>query len=166
MKVEPPKELPFVVVEGAENDSVVPLTTTAVPDGASETVTPLTVMADPPGTSVWLPTRYSSSALPVTVVEPTVNTGAVPGARVSVVPPTTITEPEGASEMGVLFMVIAGPPGRSVCDPITSAEADAGVAVMVCEPIVKTGAAPWLAGGDSEEVCPLTTRADAEGARE
>lgn len=88
-------------------------------EGARLTSTPLTVAAAPPGMSVSDPTTYPCcvTVLPVSVCEPIVSTGALPGGRLWVWPPTTRAEAEGAREMGVEFMVMAEPPGVRVWEP-------------------------------------------------
>ena len=155
------------VLDGAENRSVVPPTTTAVALASSDTLTPETVIGDAPGTRVWPPTMNSDCADPVIVDDPNVTTGAVPES-VSVESPTTMVDPETGSETGVLLIVIAGPPGVRVWEPNTNADAEAGDAVTSCDPILNTGAA-WLSDVEEdsrEEVCPFTTIAEADGASE
>ena len=50
-------------------------------------------------------------------------------------------EPEGARDIGVLSMMIGGPPGTSVCVPMIYADAEVGMAVTGWEFMLKIRAA-------------------------
>ena len=110
-------------------------------------------------------------ALKLSVVAPT----RVP---LIVLPPTTTPPPPASNETCTPLTVTAGAPGTSVWPPTTysdpdpAPEAESKLAVKGCVPIVMTCADGNNEGTDeglnegNEEVTPLTTIAEADGARE
>ena len=91
--------------------------TAAEASGARLMGVPDTVIAGAPGTRVWLPIMYAPAALGVMVWEPIVRKGereAGEGRRDIVWLPITACVASGARLMGVLDIVMAGPPGMRV----------------------------------------------------
>src|SRR5262245_59124356 len=84
--------------------------------------------------------------------------------REDVFVPTTMAVADGASDIGFPPIVIGGPPGCSVCPPITTE--DAGPTTTGSPPIVPTvcDGEPGLATMGREDVWPSTTIAVAAGA--
>ena len=91
-------------------------------------------------------------------------TGVWPGDRGVVLPSTTIALAKGARETATPWIVAAGAPATTFWPSI----ANPGTALRVvgCELMVTIGPAPAFAGFGIGEVMPLTTTAEADGARE
>ena len=105
------------------------------------------------------------AALKLSVVAPT----RVP---LIVLPPTTTPPPPDSNETGTPLIVTAGAPGTNVWLPTTYSDPESKLAVKGCVPIVRIWDDGKNEGKDegvvdgNEEVTPLTTIAEANGARE
>ena len=75
---------------------------------------PESVIAAPPGARVCPSTTYCDSLLAVTVLDPTVNAGALVELRTIVLPAITTALAEGARDTSVPCTLIGGAPGVSV----------------------------------------------------
>ena len=92
------------------------------------------------------------AAPPLPLVKPPMMTPPKPtvDSKPSVCDPTTSSVALGASEMGVPLTVIRGPPGTSVCVPMTKPEA--GFPVIVEPATVKMSGSRELGRGDESVV--------------
>ena len=108
-----------------------------IPSEASEIGVPEIVTPLPPAVIIWPSIEKAEAAAAAVKVWPaTVKTEGVGKLRLTVELPMIAT-PEGAREMGVPAIVMAGPPGIRV-DPATIKAV--GLAVMAWPPTVKTSA--------------------------
>ena len=90
--------------------------------------------------------------------------GVWPGDRGVVRPSTTIAVANGARETGTPWIVAVGAPATTFWPSIASA--GTVPSVVGCELMVTIGLAPAFVGFGMDKVIPLTTTAEADGARE
>lgn len=157
---------PVTVTPTPASLSVLAPKITSVAFGVRLMRVPETVMAGPPGTSVWPAMIYCEAASGVMTELPIESKGRRvanigPDVSGSVLLPMTRPDAEGAREMRVPDMVIAGAPGISVWLSMRYWEAVLGSIVI---PSMASGGS-WVALATRGIVVPPMTMPDADGAR-
>jgi hypothetical protein len=150
---------------------VAPLTTTKEADEASDNVVPEIVIAGPPGTRVWsliIKLATGDAGRSLIVLPATVIVSAVGFSMFDVTPSMTMNDADGARDSVVPEMVTAEPPGAIILSPtakLPSTDPETGLNTSLPTTMVG-GVFNSAAGLARDDVAPLITTKDAEGARD